>query len=339
MNEPVDVLITVPIAESLLAKLQSVSLRLNIRQVKAARPEDIPPDTWTTAEVLYTARNIPTPEMAPNLRWIQFHYAGVDHAREAAILNRPGLIATTMSGASASQVSEYVVMMLLAHGHRLSEMMEQQRKSNWPKDRWERFNPQELRTSTVGIVGYGSIGRQTARLLHHFGATVLATKRDIRHPEDSGYTIDNQGDPQGDYVNRLYPVEALKSMAKECDYLVVSAPLTAQTRGLINAEVFEVMKPSAVLVDISRGGVVDHGALIQALKEKRINGASLDVFPEEPLSADSPLWKMPNVILSPHIAGNSPFYDERATAMFAENLRRYLAGEPLLNRYYGESGY
>jgi phosphoglycerate dehydrogenase-like enzyme len=277
--------------------------------------------------------------MAPNLRWIQFHYAGVDHAREAPILARPGLMATTMSGASASQVSEYVLMMLLAHGHRMTEMLEQQRKTSWPKDRWERFSPQELRTSTVGIVGYGSIGRQVARVLYGFGARVLAAKRDIRRPEDPGYLIEGQGDPQGDYVHRLYPIEALKSMAKECDYLVVCTPLTPQTRGLINRDVFDVMKPNAVLVDVSRGGVVDHADLIQALKDKAINGASLDVYPEEPLSSESPLWKLPNVILSPHVSGNTPYYDERAMDLFAENLRRYLAGENLLNRYNIEQGY
>jgi phosphoglycerate dehydrogenase-like enzyme len=339
MNEPVDLLITVPLAESLIARLQSVSLRLNIHQVKASKVDDIPPDTWTTTEVLYTARVVPSPEMAPNLRWIQFHFAGVDHAREAPILRRPNLLATTMSGASASQVAEYVLMMLLAHGHRLPEMLEQQRKSNWPKDRWERFSPLELRTSTVGIVGYGSIGRQVARLLYGFGAQVMAAKRDLRRPGDSGYSMPDQGDPNGDYVHRLYPVEALRSMVKECDFVVVATPLTAQTRGLIDAEVLGAMKPTAVLVDVSRGGVVDHGALLHALREKKLGGAALDVFPEEPLSPESPLWKMPNVIISPHISGNTPFYDERAVDLFAENLRRYLTGEQLLNRFNPETGY
>jgi len=339
MNEPVDVLITVPMPESLIAKLQSVSLRLNIRQVKAAKAEDVPGDVWATSEVLYTSRVVPTPEQAPNLRWIQFHHTGIDHVRDAPILQKPDLEVTTMSGASASQVGEYILMMLLALGHRLPEMLDFQHRANWPKDRWERFSPRELRGCTVGIVGYGSIGRQTARLLFNFGATVLAAKRDLRHPQDPGYFLDGQGDPGGDYVHRLYPIEALRSMTKECDFLVVAVPLTAQTRGLISAEVLEAMKPSAYLVDISRGGVVDHTALVHVLREHKLAGAALDVFPEEPLPADNPLWKLPNVIVTPHVAGITAQYDERAVRLFAENLHRYLSGEALLNRYQSELGY
>jgi phosphoglycerate dehydrogenase-like enzyme len=236
-------------------------------------------------------------------------------------------------------VGEYILMMLLAFSHRLPDLIEYQRRGVWPKDRWERFSPLELRSSTVGIVGYGSIGRQVARLLYPLGAKVLAIKLDGRHPEDTGYTIDGLGDVSGDYIHRLYPSEALRSMARECDFLIISVPLTSRTQGLINAEVFDSMKPSAFLIDISRGGVVNHTDLLTALKERRIAGAALDVFPEEPLSAESPLWKMPNVFVTPHISGNTPFYDERAVDLFIANLRRYLAGEPLLNQVNIELGY
>ena len=141
MSEQVDVLMTIPYPEELLEKLRNISARLHIHTVKASRVDEIPADLWVAAEILYTGRIIPAPEVAPNLRWIQFHYAGIDHAREAPILAKEGLFATTMSGASASQVAEYILMMLLALGHRLPEMTEQQRKSSWPKDRWERFSP------------------------------------------------------------------------------------------------------------------------------------------------------------------------------------------------------
>lgn len=339
MEEPIDVLITVPISEDLINRLLAISPRLRIRQMKAGKAEEISPAVWLTVEVLYTARVLPPPELAPNLRWIQFHFAGVDHAREAPILREPGVVATTMSGASASQVAEYVLMMLLAFGHRLPDLMDHQRRGVWPKDRWERFSPQELRASTVGIVGYGSIGRQVARLLYPFGAKVLASKLDARHPEDRGYFIEGLGDASGDFLHRLYPAEALRSMARECDFLVVCVPLTPKTQGLIDAEVFEAMKPTAYLIDISRGGVVNHADLIAALKDHRLAGAALDVFPEEPLPADSPLWKMPNVIVTPHISGNTPFYDRRAVELFAANLRRYLSGEPLLNQVNLELGY
>ena len=303
------------------------------------RPDEIPNEIWARTEILYTDRILPAPNLAPSLRWIQFHFAGVDHARDALILRKPGVTATTMSGASASQVGEYILMMLLAFSHRLPDLIDHQRRGVWPKDRWERFSPVELRSSTVGIVGYGSIGRQVARLLYPSGAKVLANKLDGRHPEDPGYTIDGLGDVGGDYIQRLYPSEALRSMAKECDFLVICVPLTPRTQGLINADVFDSMKPSAYLIDISRGGVVNHTDLIAALKERRIAGAALDVFPEEPLPADSPLWKLPNVFVSPHISGNTQFYDERAVDLFVANLRHYLAGEPLLNPVNTELGY
>jgi phosphoglycerate dehydrogenase-like enzyme len=229
--------------------------------------------------------------------------------------------------------------MLLALGHKLPETIEHQRKTSWPKDRWERFSPIELRDRTVGIVGYGSIGRQVARLLYPFGAQILATKRNAMKPEDTGYALENQGDLTGDFVRRLYPSEALKSMARECDFMVVTAPLTTRTRGMVGADVFDVMKPGALLVDTSRGGVVDHAALISALRDHKIAGAALDVFPEEPLPDNSPLWKMPNVLITPHISGNSTQYDQRAIRLFIQNLRRYLAGQPLLNQMDPVEGY
>ena len=182
-------------------------------------------------------------------------------------------------------------------------------------------------------MGYGSIGREIARLLEPFGVTVLAAKWNAMQVQDTDYILEGLGDPAGDLPRRIYPFQALKTMIAECDFLVVTVPLTPETGGLIGAEELDVMKPGAFLVDVSRGGVIDHIALIRALKNKKIGGAALDVFPEEPLPEDSPLWKSPNVILSPHIAGSSPHYDQRAVALFAENLRRFLAGEPLYNQF------
>jgi phosphoglycerate dehydrogenase-like enzyme len=224
-------------------------------------------------------------------------------------------------------------------GHRLPDLVVAQKKSEWPRDRWERFTPQELRASTVGIVGYGSIGRQIARLLREFGATILATKRDVMHPEDPGYTPENQGDVTGELVHRLYPPQALHSMLRECDFVVVTLPLTRETRHMIGATELAALKPTAYLVDISRGGIVDQNALVTALRERKLAGAAIDVFEQEPLPADHPLWKFPNVILTPHIAGITPYYDQRAVKLFAENLTRYLAGLPLYNRFDPSRGY
>ena len=153
------------------------------------------------------------------------------------------------------------------------------------------------------------------------------------------YSPEGLGDPQADLVQRIYPPQAVASMAELCDFLVVTVPLTPETRGMIGAKVFQSMKSNAFLIDISRGGVVDHGALIDALNNSNLAGAALDVYPVEPLPESSPLWEMPNVILSPHVAGASPRYYEKAADLFATNLRRYLSEQPLLNLYDPEKGY
>ncbi|MBN2148200.1 MAG: D-2-hydroxyacid dehydrogenase [Anaerolineales bacterium] len=337
--ETIEILIILSLADALINQLRDISPLLKINLIPARKADEIPDAVWEKVEVLYTNRVLPLPEKAPRLTWIQFHWAGIDHALDAPILRREGLVATSLSGASAPQMAEHVLMMLLALGHHLPEAIQYQKRSEWPADRWGQFSPQELRGSTVGIVGYGSVGRQVARLLQAFDVTVLATKRDAMHPEDTGYIMPGLGDPPGDLVHRLYPPQALISMLKLCDFVVVSVPLAQSTHSILGAEELAALKPTAYLVDASRGGIVDHSALIPLLREHKIAGAALDVFPTEPLPADSPLWKMPNVLITPHIAGFSPAYDERAVALFAENLQRYLANLPLFNRLNLDWGY
>jgi len=338
-NSPVDVLITMPFSASLIKPLQEVSPLLRITVHPAKNINEVPDELWKRCEVLYTDRIIPDEELAPNLKWVQHHYAGIDTQVSLIAEVRPNLTVTTLSGAETSQIAEYVLTMLLAFGRQLPSLFAQQKKGEWPKDRWERFKPHELRNSTVGIIGYGSIGRQVARLLREFGATVLATKNDAMHPTDNGYTPEGMGDLNGDFVHRLYPAQALKSMLKDCDFIVVAVPLTEKTRGLVNAEALSACKSTAYLVDISRGGIVDHTALTKALNEHRLAGAALDVFPEEPLPKKNPLWDMTNVIITPHIAGVSAHYDERAIDLFAENLSRYMADLPLYNIFDLKKGY
>jgi phosphoglycerate dehydrogenase-like enzyme len=339
MSEAIEVLITIPFPDVLVQPLREISSRLNISLTMARKVEEVAPDVWARTEVLYTDRVLPDPAQVPCLRWIQFHYAGIDHAVNSPILQKPGMMATNLSGAAVPQVGEYAVMMMLALGHRLPSVMDNQARAEWPRDRWDRFTPFELRGATVGLVGYGSVNRQVARLLQPFGVTILAAKRDAMHPYDSGYTIDGLGDPQGDFFTRLYPYQALQSMLKECDFVVVAVPLTPATHGLMGAAELAVMKPTAFLIDLARGGVIDQPALIHALYERKIAGAALDVFTQEPLLPDSPLWQMPNVIVTPHICGISQHYDERAMTLFGENLNRYLVGLPLYNQFDPQIGY
>jgi phosphoglycerate dehydrogenase-like enzyme len=335
----IETLITVSFPERLLNRLQGISPKLNISSIPAARPEEIPAEIWARTEILYTTSALPTPEMVPALRWVQFHFAGIDRYLSQPLLEKDDLLITTLSGAAMSQMAEYALTMMLALGRKIPALGSSQKKSEWPKDKYERFTPFELRGKTVGIVGYGSIGRQIARLLQPFGVTVLAAKYNAKQTQDYGYMLEGLGDPQGDFVHRIYPFQALESMLKECHFAVVTVPLTPQTRGLLNTKTLNALKPGAYLVDISRGGVIDQPALLEALKSGKLAGAALDVFPEEPLPPNNPLWQMPNVIITPHISGSSPHYEERAIDLFSENLHRYLGELPLYNLFDPERGY
>jgi phosphoglycerate dehydrogenase-like enzyme len=168
---------------------------------------------------------------------------------------------------------------------------------------------------------------------------VLASKLNLMKLEDEGFQFEGLGDPGANYPHRLYPPQAIGSMAGLCDFLVVTLPLSDETQGIVNAAVLGKMRPTAYLIDISRGGVVKEADLLEALRNKQLAGAWLDVFEQEPLAEDHPFWEMDNVILSPHIAGASRHYVERATEVMATNLQRYLAEQPLINRFDRKRGY
>ncbi|MGB7537969.1 MAG: D-2-hydroxyacid dehydrogenase [Anaerolineales bacterium] len=338
MEEPIFVLITEPLTPEIISRLQAISPRLEVHVHPANKLEEVPPQLLARADVLYTLRIVPPPDQAPNLKWIQFHMAGLDPFADAPILER-GVQFTSLSGAAAPQMAEYVVMMLLALGHRLPELVRAQSAHEWPREKWERFAPRELRGSTVGVVGYGSVGRETARLCQAFGARVLAVKRDVMSPEDGGYAAEGIGDPEGRIPARIYPPQTTKRMLAECDFVVVCAPLTVASRRWFDAEMIGAMREGACLVVVSRGDIVDEAALAKALQSGRIAGAALDVFAHEPLAPDDKLWESPCLFITPHIAGSSPRYDARAADVFAENLRRFLENRPLVNRLDPQKGY
>jgi len=339
MKEIINILSTIDLSEDARSRIKSAAEHVKLTVIPTNKLGDISDENWQETEVLLTQGVLPEPEKAPNLRWVQFHSAGVDSYVDHPLFNQ--VVATNMSGAIAWQIGEYVLMTLLAFGQRLPKLMTHQRNKHWPKGKEKRQDlmPLELRDSTVGILGYGSIGRQVARMLVPFGPTVLAAKKDVMHPEDDGYIRDGMGDPHGDFFDRLYPMEALHSMLSECDFVVLTLPLTEKTRNIIDDAALEVMKPLAYLVNVGRGELIDQDALIAALKAKDIAGAALDVFEEEPLPEDSPLWAMENVIISPHIAGISRHLEEETLALFVENLNRYLSELPLYNRIDVDKGY
>jgi phosphoglycerate dehydrogenase-like enzyme len=333
-----NVLVTMAFSEELLDQIRSVSSDINLSYAPLKKDEPLPKSTVAVAEVLYAWATLPRPEEAPNLQWVQFHSAGIDHVHGHPLLDCD-LTVTSTSGIHAVPIGEYVMASILAWSHHVPRMLVYQGRGVWPGGRWEKFAPQELRGATVGIVGYGSIGREVARLADAFGMRVLATKRDPRHVKDTGYRIEGTGDPSGELPARIYPSAAMCSMLHECDFIVVSAPLTEETYHLIDRSALKAMKNSAYLVNVSRGGLVDQVALIEALQKGWIAGAGLDVFETEPLPQDSPLWQMDNVIISPHVAGFTPHYDRRAVELFTINLRRYLEGQTLINVVECQRGY
>jgi phosphoglycerate dehydrogenase-like enzyme len=333
----VEIVVTAPFASHLLDKLRAVSSQIKVEQVSLDNRR-WPDDKEMTAEIYYATGGFPPLDQAPNLRWAQLHWAGVDHLREQPIWQSDVLL-TSASGIHAPNIGQYALAQMLAWAQRTPRWFHYQQRAEWPQDRWQKFLPDELRGRTLGILGYGSIGRETARLAKGFGMTVLATKSNAKTLSHNGYAVPGTGDPNGEMADRIYPPEAVRSMLAECDYLIVTLPLTSRTHHLINESLLKEMKPTAFLINVGRGAIINEPDLIKALKKGWIAGAGLDVFEREPLPADSPLWSMENVIISPHVSGFTPHYDDRAVDLFADNIRRYLNGEPLLNLVNREKEY
>lgn len=331
------VLVNAPFSPVVMERFRSISPDLEI--VKVEQPgQKWPEDQETEAEVMYAISSIPRPDQAPKLKWLQTHWAGVEHLVDEPIWDSEVMITTT-SGIHAPSVGQYVMAQLLTWANHVPRWLQYQKNSEWPKNRWQLFLPDELRGKTLGILGYGSLGREIARLAKGFGMTVLATKRNAMQLQDNGYVVPGTGDPEGMKADRIYPGEATRSMVKDCDYVVIALPYNETTHQTVDETILRSMKPECVLINVGRGSVVNESDLIRALRKGWIAGAGLDVFEEEPLPPDSPLWSLENVILSPHISGFSPHYDDRAADVFEENLKRYVAGEPLLNVVDRKIGY
>ena len=341
MEKELKILATIDLSKEDRERIQSVSDRIKLRVNHVREASAIPDEQWAEVEALYTGRILPDPVKAPKLKWVQFDTAGIDRYLDDLNNLSPEVTTTTMSGVITAQIAEYVVMTLLAMGHKIPLLRHYQAEKTWPdrQVRQKDMMPVELRNSTVGILGYGSIGREVARLLQPFGPKILAVKRDVMHPEDTGYTPEGMGDPHGDLFHRLYPMEALHSVLAECDFVVVTLPLTDQTRYILNTEAFAAMKKTAYLVNVGRGALIDERAFVDAVRNKVLAGAALDVFEQEPLPAESPLWGLENVILSPHISWVSDKFANERLSLFIENLNRYMAGLPLYNRVDLNKGY
>jgi phosphoglycerate dehydrogenase-like enzyme len=342
MADPVRVTVAVPLEPELVETIRAADRRLEV----AYAPDLLPPvrypndhrgvedftrssedeQRWwemiATAEVLY---GIPgdSPDglacavrRAPELKWVQATSAGAGEQVRGAELTRQELervIVTSAAGVHAGPLAEFALFGLLAFAKGLPRLLADQRAR-----RWGHYPVDELSGRTLLIVGLGQIGVEVARLASAFGMRVIGLNR--------------RGTGSWPHVDRVAGIDGLERWLPEADAIVISVPLTPETSGLIDARAIARIKPGATVVNIGRGGVVDEVALIEALRTERLAGAALDVFATEPLEAESPLWELPNVLLSPHTTGLSWHENERIVSLFVENLGRYLRGERLRNQ-------
>ena len=246
---------------------------------------------------------------APNLRWFHTFSAGADHPVFRAFLDR-GVRLTTSAGSSALPIAHSVVMHLLSMCRNVRRY-----EADQLAHRWQPVDNVDLEGRVVGVIGMGSIGSEVARLVQQFGMQAIGTRRN----------------PTGDEPCQIWHPDRLPELLAVVDDLVLAAPLTEETRQMIGAPQLALLRPGAHLVNVGRGELIDESALVAALASGQVGAAALDVFATEPLPADSPLWDMPNVTITPHAAGETTLSRRRADEMFTENLRRYAAGEPLRN--------
>jgi phosphoglycerate dehydrogenase-like enzyme len=258
--------------------------------------------------------------MCPNVRWVHCRSAGIDDLLFPEIVESPVPL-TNASGVFSPPLGEFVLGAVLYFAKDFGRLIR-----NRTAGIWEQFDVPEIAGQTAGIVGYGDIGHAVATRLHAMGMHVLANRRS--RLEDA--------DP---LIEGFYGPGRLREMIAQCDYVVVAAPLTPQTRGLIGTAEFAAMKPSAVIINVGRGAVIDEPAMIAALTEKRIAGAGLDVFAVEPLPAGHALFGLENVLLSPHSADHTPDWLERAMSFFLTQFELFAKGEPLKNVVEKQHGY
>ncbi len=313
-TRPLHILIQVGVdlSEPLLARIRDAA---GPDAVVRVLPEaDTSPERLVGVEVALGHFPLDLVTAARSLRWIQSPSAGVE-SYLSETMQQSGIILTNGRGVYGVAGAEHVLGEMLIFTRRLQEMLAAQRERRWEQATYQTIPT--LQGQTLGVVGLGGIGSQIALRGKAFGMTVLAVRR---HP----------GEPPAS-VDHLFGLEGLDDLLAASDHVVLALPLTPETRNLIDAARLARLRPTAYLYNVGRGAVVDEAALIVALQAGRFAGAALDVFVEEPLPADSPLWSLPNVILTPHVAANGPSDWTTVVSLFADNLRRYRAGQPLQN--------
>jgi phosphoglycerate dehydrogenase-like enzyme len=262
-------------------------------------------------------------QMCPNLQWVHTRAAGLDSLLFRELIESPVPL-TNGTGVFSPSLAEFVLAAILYFAKDFRRMIRNQYAGVW-----EAFDVLPVSGSTVGIIGYGDIGRAVANKTRAMGMRVLAIKRH----SPSLFKLD---DP---LVDQIYGPDRRIEMLSRCDYVVVSAPLTSETRSMIGKPEFAAMKSTAVIINVGRGPIIDEAAMINALFERRIKGAALDVFDQEPLPDRHPFYKLENVLLSPHCADHTPDWLDQAMQFFLKQFERFRKGEPLVNLVNKKLGY
>ncbi len=256
----------------------------------------------------------------PRLRWVHSRSAGLDSSLFPELVESP-IPLTNGTGVFSQSLGEFVLAAVLYFAKDFPRMLRNQRA-----ERWEPFDVEEIAFQTAGIVGYGDIGRAAARRLHAMGMKVLALKRHVPTSPDP-------------FIAEFYKPEQMNAMLAQCDYVIVAAPLTPDTRHMISGPQFAAMKPTAIVINVGRGPVIDQAAMVSALTSKRIRGAGLDVFEQEPIPVGDPIWQLDNVLVSPHCADNTKDWLNDAMRFFLRQYDRFEKGEPLENIVQKHLGY
>jgi phosphoglycerate dehydrogenase-like enzyme len=295
--------------------------------VRLTRYEHLPTEITDADVLLSQVLNADQFLAARKLRWIHSPSAAV-HQFMFPELIQSDVVLTNGREVHAPVVAEQVMAMIFALARRIPESVRFQLKHVWAQGIFwdERRSPTEVADATIGLVGLGSIGRNVAQRASAMGMKVIAVRQHADRPKP-------------EFVDEVLPSSRLNELPGRSDYVVLSPPVTAATRGMIGREQLAAMKPDGYLINVGRGPLIDEAALIEALRERKIAGAALDVFDKEPLPADSPLWDLENLLITPHTGGMTEKMWERHYTVFAENLRRFMVGQLLLGVVDKQAGY
>jgi phosphoglycerate dehydrogenase-like enzyme len=328
--------IAYPFEPDAIAAFEAISPEVRLRIANGADQAAIDEVAANDLDGLI-GRSLPTdPTKTPSLRWLQVLSAGVEHVVGEGTTWPPEITLTNARGAYATSIAQYTIAAILRVAERMDLRREQQLIGRWPDGPEDDLLGEPVRGRTLVIVGYGGIGREIARLAAAFGMRVIAVKANPSVRIDDGFRAEGTGDPDGSIPDRIVGIDSLTVVAAEADYVSITLPITARSRGVVSREVLAALAPHTWLINTGRGPVVDEAALAETLAAGRIGGAVLDVFGEEPLPPSSPFWRLPNVVITPHVSGAS---SRELSQLVAENLRRFVSGEPLLNRVDPQRGY